>query len=768
MIETLLILGKLIASSALLLCFYWMVLRSRASYRLARLYLLLIPFACLAMSGLTFKVYSPTMEVIKDVAPATSVVIDQPAITSNPTTNFESAHRPSFIPSEEMVGNGITLDSEDYSHILILLCGIVSTILIIIAAYHFVSLYIASKRLASQTTPEGYSLVRSSKVQAPCSFAKTIFMPTSISGSEEELILRHEKAHIYHGHFVDVWIIELMTRLLWFNPILWLTRKELRNIHEFEADHEVLTSGADVSVYQTLLLAQVMDNGSTYANGFNHSFIRRRFIEMKHSTAGTLSRLAKIGMGVWMVLLFCGFTFTEDDGKNVYKAQLIYEPQTFTIEGVVDEAIADSCYNIYLSDEFLEIDGNKPIATVPVVNKRFSYSVTLDRVKAGRVRCIFPGGELCSAWIDIFFVPGETVKLTVHNGYYDLQPKNVYNYDKKISRGVNALRASTNWQTPHLPKLSGKKWENVEGESSLYPLLNAKEVIFGKDETYLRLYTDVVGYGSTLSIGKGAYLLDDKGNKYAIKRMLNDNLGELTTLANCVFGGYYAFEPVPDDVKELTFIEPDREAINESGETIKQVIAHIKPVDKAKKEKSNFQVDVTVSQGINDSGYLVYLYDQPHVPGYGRTVADIPTKDRHCTFSTYISEPCMGQFTATFPDGSICTHSMRFPFVPGEHAELKVMNGSFYLTGSKFYKEWGNADELVENARKYRKPEETKALLVDYLKKHANEEGCVVYYMLEDVLPYKTIKRIVPFEMLTGRFLNMLEWWYDIDETEEE
>ena len=82
------------------------------------------------------------------------------------------------------------------------------------------------------------------------------------------------------------------------------------------------------------------------------------------------------------------------------------QQQVFTIDGYVDENITDSCYNIYLADEYFWFDENsKPVATVPVVNKRFTYSIPLEKTTAGRVRCIFPGGELCSAWIDLFFVP---------------------------------------------------------------------------------------------------------------------------------------------------------------------------------------------------------------------------------------------------------------------------------------------------------------------------------------------------------------------------
>ena len=765
MTETLLIAGKLIASSALLLAFYWLVLRNRATYTLARLYLLLIPFASLTMSGLTFKVY-PSKTVAWEVeVPASEVTVEAPVAEAVAATPMTQGHRSQAVTATEVATKSRwTLDGENNFRLFVLMFEVVSAVFIIIALYHFISLYRISRRLNGETTPEGYRLIRSPKVSAPCSFAKTIFMPAGLGDNKEELILRHEKAHIRHAHFVDVWVMELMTRLLWFSPFMWLTRCELRNVHEFEADHDVLASGADLSVYQTLLLAQVIDNGSSYANGFNHSFIRRRFVEMKRSTAGTLGRLGKIGMGVWLALLFCGFTFTEGAAEASSATSIsqldLDNPQVFTIEGIVDEAITDSCYNIYLADDYMAIQGENPVTTVPVVNKRFSYSVPLKRTTAGRVRCIFPGGELCSAWIDIYFVPGETVTLTVHNGYYHLEPKNPYNYQAKVTRDIEALRKATKWQSPHLPKVWGKTWENVDCESIGYPSLYAKEVIFDKDETILRLYTDDFYYND-MAIAKNAYLTDAKGNKYHLKRALYGEIDGVNPIAVRAFGGYYAFEPVPNDVEVLNFCVPNGQDEYSSIQSYKSAIWNIKKAAKAKNKKPNFHLDISVTQGINDSGYLIKLYGKTRTQ-HVQLLADIPTHDRHCSLSTSLDEPRMGRVTATFPDGSICTHYMRFPFVPGERAELKVMNGSFYLTGSKFYKDWGAADELVENARKYHKQEETETLIKDYLKKHASEEGCVMYYLHEEILPTEVIKEAMPSDMLTGRFQTMLKSWYDI------
>lgn len=123
------------------------------------------------------------------------------------------------------------------------------------------------------------------------------------------------------------------------------------------------------------------------------------------------------------------------------------ESTKFIIEGRVDEEIKDSCYNIYISDFHSNITDKNLVACVPVVDKRFHYEVDLDEVKAGRLRCIFPGNELCSAWIDLHFIPGFTMYITVHNGFYNLQNMNAYQQllQEKVYKNnrVNSQQADT-------------------------------------------------------------------------------------------------------------------------------------------------------------------------------------------------------------------------------------------------------------------------------------------------------------------------------------
>ena len=109
------------------------------------------------------------------------------------------------------------------------------------------------------------------------------------------------------------------------------------------------------------------------------------------------------------------------------------ESKMFKIVGRVDENIKDSLYNIYIADSreaLYNLEDHEYVACVPVVNKRFEWQTELTKPCVGRLRCIFPDGELCSAWIDLDFVPGETYNITVHNGYYDEDK----DYERRVGR----------------------------------------------------------------------------------------------------------------------------------------------------------------------------------------------------------------------------------------------------------------------------------------------------------------------------------------------
>ena len=118
---------------------------------------------------------------------------------------------------------------------------------------------------------------------------------------------------------------------------------------------------------------------------------------------------------------------------DIYEKEMASSKKTFKIVGRVDENIKDSLYNIYIAEsaeELANIGDDDYVACVPVINKRFEWQTELEKPMVGRLRCIFPDGELCSAWINLDFVPGETYNITVHNGYYNEDQ----DYENRVGR----------------------------------------------------------------------------------------------------------------------------------------------------------------------------------------------------------------------------------------------------------------------------------------------------------------------------------------------
>ena len=109
--------------------------------------------------------------------------------------------------------------------------------------------------------------------------------------------------------------------------------------------------------------------------------------------------------------------------KNMTGAGLLSDNKnTFTIDGRVGYDLTDSLYVVYMADTAEELDkiaDDAFVATMPVVNKRFNFSVEIDQPKVGRIRTVMPDGSLCKLWTNLDFVPGETYRITTHNGWYE-------------------------------------------------------------------------------------------------------------------------------------------------------------------------------------------------------------------------------------------------------------------------------------------------------------------------------------------------------------
>lgn len=103
-------------------------------------------------------------------------------------------------------------------------------------------------------------------------------------------VLTHEMAHITHRHSIDLIFMDLACCLQWFNPAIWLFKRELRAVHEYQADHEVIASGFNAKQYQTLLIKKAAGRKwSSVASSLNHSNLKKRITMMSRKKSSQLA-----------------------------------------------------------------------------------------------------------------------------------------------------------------------------------------------------------------------------------------------------------------------------------------------------------------------------------------------------------------------------------------------------------------------------------------------------------------------------------------------
>lgn len=137
----------------------------------------------------------------------------------------------------------------------------------------------------------------------PFSWMKWIVMSSKDLESGNRHILEHEKAHVRLRHSLDVLLMDLISAFQWFNPAIWLLRRDLRAIHEFEADDSVLKGGADIKEYQySLIRKAVSASGYSITNSFNHSIFKNRITMMSKPKASVMRGLKVL----YIIPLICG------------------------------------------------------------------------------------------------------------------------------------------------------------------------------------------------------------------------------------------------------------------------------------------------------------------------------------------------------------------------------------------------------------------------------------------------------------------------------
>ena len=147
-------------------------------------------------------------------------------------------------------------------------------------------------RSGEKIRKERYTLVLVGRPVAPFNWGAYIVLSLKDYCDYPNEILTHEQVHWRKHHSLDLIYTEAVVLLHWFNPAAWLLKRELQEVHEYQADTGVLKNGIDATKYQLLLVKKAVGSSLyTLANSFNHSSLKKRITMMLKEKSSPWARL---------------------------------------------------------------------------------------------------------------------------------------------------------------------------------------------------------------------------------------------------------------------------------------------------------------------------------------------------------------------------------------------------------------------------------------------------------------------------------------------
>jgi len=235
--------------------------------------------------------------------------------------------------------------------------GLVSLILSCRIIIQMIGIFIIIKQSEVKEI-EAQKVYFSKDIQTPFSFFRWIVLDSN-QHKEEEIreILLHENTHVQQRHSIDTLICEWMCALCWFNPFVWLMKKEVRMNLEYLADRSVLDSGCNSEHYQFHLLRLSYHKAAAkLSNNFNVSPLKKRILMMnkKESSKFGLTKYALILPLVATLLFFNSLDLISNE-NGTPKTDLLTSSQDPppTEQEVNKEEVTISVKTIYSKTEVM-------------------------------------------------------------------------------------------------------------------------------------------------------------------------------------------------------------------------------------------------------------------------------------------------------------------------------------------------------------------------------------------------------------------------------
>lgn len=249
---------QVVAYSGLMLLVYLLLLRDKPLHKFNRAYLLIATILPLVL---------PLLQLPEAFRPQT-----------------ESGLITGMLP-EFVVGNRVNT-AATLPAWLVIITALYSFMVMVIAVFK-ITQYIKLHRLIKSSTKEEHDkyILLKHTGYGPGSWGRYILLP---EGDVDDAIIRHEQQHVQLYHTRDMVFMSMMQAALWPNPFIHFIKKELVQVHEFQADAAVAMKSDE---YSRLLLSSVF---GTCTLPLTHSFIihpiKRRIMMLNKNKSASKKR----------------------------------------------------------------------------------------------------------------------------------------------------------------------------------------------------------------------------------------------------------------------------------------------------------------------------------------------------------------------------------------------------------------------------------------------------------------------------------------------
>ncbi len=343
----------------LLYALYKLFIEGRVAHRFSALYIMVTALLGLIIPALELPLYPAQVE---EVAISATEVASEPIgelpIETEPLAPLSTLAKPQNEPME--INFAVILWA------LYVIVALLNLLRLVWNWYQVRKIY-----RSSQLESFGdYTLALNDQIRDPFSFGHTVYINSQLQGSERNLVLSHELSHLLHRHTLERISLEFLRSLSWFNPFLWFYCSSLSEVHEWEADQDVLSQGYDVTEYRKIIFRQLFGYNPDIACGLHNHKTPKRFIMMTSFIKDKLSFMrlcAVIPLVMVMILVF-----------GSVRAEAVDSSQS--IESVSSENIAQDQgkFNIYIS-----ADGKITLNGKVVTNDELRSSLEKMRAEMG-------------------------------------------------------------------------------------------------------------------------------------------------------------------------------------------------------------------------------------------------------------------------------------------------------------------------------------------------------------------------------------------------